>query len=48
MEHQEDACDREDDKKEAGNASKTECIGELEAMTFDFCWKDMEKEVVIN
>lgn len=48
MEHQEDARDREDDKKEAGNTSETERIGELEAMTFDFCWKDMEEKVVID
>ena len=46
MEHQEDACDSKDDKKEAGNASETECIEESETMAFDLHREDMEKEVV--
>lgn len=48
MEHQEDACDSKDDKKEAGNASETECIGESETMAFHLHREDMEEEVVID
>lgn len=48
MKHQEDPCDGEDDEKEARNTSQTERVSELEAMAFDFCWKDVEEKVVID
>ena len=48
MEHQEDPCDSKDDEKETGNASKAERIGELDAVAFHFCGKDMKEEVVID
>jgi hypothetical protein len=48
MEHQEDACDGEDDKKETGNTSQAERVGELKAMTLDLCREDVEEEVVVD
>jgi hypothetical protein len=48
MEHQEDASDGKDKKEKAGNPSKTEGIGESEAVPFYLCRENMEKEVVID
>ena len=48
MKHQKDARNSKDDKKEAGNTSQTEGIGESKAMALHLRGKDMEEEVVIH
>lgn len=46
MKHQEDSCNGEDDKEEAGNTPQAERISESEAMAFNFYRKDVKEEVV--
>ena len=46
MKHQKDARNSKDDKKEAGNTSQTEGIGESKAMALHLRWEDVEEKVV--
>ena len=46
MKHQKDARNSKYDKKEAGNASQTEGIGESKAMALHLRWEDVEEKVV--
>jgi len=48
MEHQEDACDRQNDEEEARDTPQAEGIGESEAMPFDLSREDMKEEVVVD
>jgi hypothetical protein len=48
MKHQKDARNSKDDKKEAGNASQAEGIGESKAMALHLRREDVEEEVMIH
>ena len=48
MEHQEDACDRQNDEEETRNSPQAEGIGESEAMALDLSRENMEEEVVVD
>ena len=48
MEHQDDASDREGNKKQARDPSQTEGIRKLEPVAFHLCREDVEEEVIEN
>jgi hypothetical protein len=47
LEHQKDASDGEDDEEETGDPSETEGVGEMEAVPFYLCRKDVKEEIVV-